>query len=737
MHRIQHRPILALVMAVSVFVALGRTPIAKACDRADFDQACLLESTRVNVAPKRFQAWPQEWHLVGKEIALSYFLPAPIAPGTLSAAAMRQVPSIACYAPGTPDHIVQVFDQSQWDEISPLAYFLGTRWSGGQGAPRALTWSFVPDGLFIDPRNAQDVGAPSELFSRMDGLFLGNRALWIDLMEQTFERWSELIGTSYTRVTNGVDDWDDGAAWGSAGSATRGDIRISMRNIDGGGGVLAFNFFPSNGDMVMDRSENWSQPADNHRYLRNTVLHEHGHGLGMFHVCPANNSKLMEPFLNTGFDGPQHDDIRGGQRHYGDPFESDNTPATATDLGVLISGVPVTPGIVPGADVGPNTSILSIDADGEQDYFLFTTSDPGDLTLTVTPLGLEYDSSSQNPDSSCNFGNFIQSLTIANLNVRLIDDDGFTILAMGETQPAGVAETISIALTQPGDYYVRVFEGSGVMENPTESQLYQLELMIETCSGNGDCDDGLFCTGEETCDNGNCVAGVDPCAGLECSESIDGCIALPVQFAPDLTPKNRFISFSPTGGPIAVAHQVELTASASFPGSVGVVKWVGEPFEGGCPGSCSGEFVAHLVDEPFAFYSSAWPAAVHIGDCGIVPDAEYEIRAILEGADPGVLANFSAPLALETVARPAPKFWGDTVGEFFFAFWTNPNGIVNFNDVTAVLQGFTSNPVAPHRTWLDLHDQGTNYLINFADIQLAIKAFQGELYPYAEPASCP
>ena len=33
------------------------------------------------------------------------------------------------------------------------------------------------------------------------------------------------------------DDWDDGAAWGTGGGANRGQIRISMHNIDGGNGV--------------------------------------------------------------------------------------------------------------------------------------------------------------------------------------------------------------------------------------------------------------------------------------------------------------------------------------------------------------------------------------------------------------------------------------------------------------------------------------------------------------------
>ena len=63
--------------------------------------------------------------------------------------------------------------------------------------------------------------------------------------------------------------------------------------------------------------------------------HEHGHGVGLLHVCPINNTKLMEPFLNTNFDGLRHDEVRGGQRHYGHADEQNDTAATATDLGTI------------------------------------------------------------------------------------------------------------------------------------------------------------------------------------------------------------------------------------------------------------------------------------------------------------------------------------------------------------------------------------------------------------------
>ncbi|MCP4246178.1 MAG: M6 family metalloprotease domain-containing protein [bacterium] len=48
------------------------------------------------------------------------------------------------------------------------------------------------------------------------------------------------------------------------------------------------------------------------------------------------------------------------------------------------------------------------------------------------------------------------------------------------------------------------------------------------CTGDGDCDDGLFCNGAETCDSVlDCQAGSDPCPGQTCDEVNDVCVAPP------------------------------------------------------------------------------------------------------------------------------------------------------------------------------------------------------------------
>lgn len=401
-------------------------------------------------------------------------------------------PVAYCYAPGTSDEVIR--QQQQKQSADPQMYFnASSRWSGDMGSPRALTWSFVPDGLVIES------GKTSELFSRMDALFAsaGGRAVWIAQFQAAFDRWAALSGTSYTRVRSGAADWDDGAAFGSSRSATRGDVRICMIPMDGQWNVLAKNYFPSHGDMVMDSSENWANPASNYRFLRNVLMHEHGHGLGLYHVCPVTQTKLMEPYLSMLFDGPQHDDIRGCQRLYGDDAGDSGTLATSVPLGSLLPGSPLTIGEVPAPAV-PDAAVLSIDADGESDLFQFTMAAPGGLDCTVAPVGLTYDSSVQNSDGSCSSGSYVNSLALADLNVQVLGSDGVTVLATGAARPAGEPETLAnVPLPAPGSYYVRVFEGN----TPAGPQLYTVSLSVsaadcnrngvpdaaETAGGAGDC----------------------------------------------------------------------------------------------------------------------------------------------------------------------------------------------------------------------------------------------------------
>jgi len=264
---------------------------------------------------------------------------------------------------------------------------------------------------------------------------------------------------------------------------------------------------------------------------------------------------------------------------------------------------------------------------------------------------------------------------------------------------------------------------------------FQVELLdvdLSACSGNG---------GRCRLDKGNadckvCSAAVDP----ETLEPVP-CIwlsdcQLPVGQTCDLTGD---------------------TCIHDLPGSVGLSWWVGPPDANG---------VARLVSQPFAHFSSEWPALVHVGDCEVVPTARYSIRQTIDGVD------MSDALQVATTARPGGKYWGDGVGPLTYfckgnsqsptcdpltndcpdeqlclAAWPPPDGVTNFDDVLAALFLFESRPddVLPHFTWVDMHgDDGSsathappNGVANFADMQFIVFAFQGRPYPFADPASCP
>ncbi len=190
--------------------------------------------------------------------------------------------------------------------------------------------------------------------------------------------------------------------------------------------------------------------------------------------------------------------------------------------------------------------------------------------------------------------------------------------------------------------------------------------------------------------------------------------------APHDRRKNRYVSFTPNNSD-AVAFQLINVATP------GVVRWVGAPDANG---------MALAVNAPV---TRVWSEpTVHVGDCEIVPDAAYELRTTNDGG-----VTFSPALVVNTIVRPAPKFWGDTVGAFDGVQWSAPNNIVNANDFLAALQKFQNIATAPHVTVVDVQavssiDPCLNRITNIADVFLLIKSFQGETYPFTtDPAACP
>ncbi len=380
------------------------------------------------------------------------------------------IPSM-CLAPGTSLKFAFAVDQmlnyQATNTDGGLRFQAGSRWTNtatnggglGQGQPTTLTYSYPPDGSFI-PNSGLGSGN-QQLFQWLNGLY-GSPATWQSLFDQVFTRWSELIGITYVYEPN-----DDGNNMSSSGGSlgVRGDVRIFAFNYpnDGNSGVLAYNFFPNDGDMAIDAFDTfYNSTGSNSLRFRNVVAHEHGHGMGMPHVCPANGTKLMEPFISTGYNGPQLDDTLGGQRMYGDIFEPNDSPFDPTDLGSF-SG--------PGSSLTEN---VSIDDNGDTDYFLVTVDAPVVLTFTVSPAAATYQSGAQT--QACNSGTTINYNTIHDLEIELFYEDSiFVPIVSVDAEAAGGTEVLQYEAIAAGDYYFKV----APTDNTNNIQLYDLALLSE------------------------------------------------------------------------------------------------------------------------------------------------------------------------------------------------------------------------------------------------------------------
>lgn len=318
--------------------------------------------------------------------------------------------------------------------------------------PINLTYSFLPDGVYI-PGGAGEAGSNNRLYQELNSHF-GSPSVWKPMFEEMFNDWGKHIGATYTEVS------DDGAVFpGSPGVlGSRGDVRIGAHNIDGGWGILAYNYFPNVSDMVLDTSENWGAPSNDYRFFRNTCRHEHGHGLGLLHVNPENCQKLMEANLCTNFDGPQDDDIRGAMRYYGDTLEYNNSASAPTDLGVLEGRF---------STEWPVSLTTSVDFD----YFMFTTTGAAEVDVTIDPVGFTYNLE----------GVTVHTDAIMDLAFRILGGvNGTDILVQVDETSAGENETIvDFVVPTAGDYWVYVYRAAG----SPDVQRFDLTIDVEHDSG--------------------------------------------------------------------------------------------------------------------------------------------------------------------------------------------------------------------------------------------------------------
>ncbi|WP_035610670.1 MBG domain-containing protein [Haloferula sp. BvORR071] len=408
--------------------------------------------------------------------------------------ATAEAPRVQCWGPGTPPEIVHAYMRveqkiQQAAGMQVQAFQLGNHWSQTatngsgqslQGTPVTIRWSIVADGTAISGTGAGEPVAPSNLRSRLTAIYGGSATgnpsaqPWFATFQTTFDNIAANTGLRFVYEPN-----DDGAAVASAANpgivGVRGDIRISGHSIDGNSGILAYAYYPDNGDVVIDTNDSFFSTITNTSIrLRNVLEHELGHALGLAHVCPVNETKLMEPYVTSAFRGSQFDDIYTFQRHYGDMLEvrpgmnNNDSMATAAPLGLTLNTT-------------ASWQWLSIDDNSDSDLYSFNAASQNKITVRIIPsdpilpTNPTVNAYLEGPQATCSTGSPFDPTNQQDLVLDLLNGSG-TVVASASSRPAGQTEEIvDFQLPAPGTFYIRVRGGTA-----DRAQLYRMEALLGT-----------------------------------------------------------------------------------------------------------------------------------------------------------------------------------------------------------------------------------------------------------------
>lgn len=358
-----------------------------------------------------------------------------------------------------------------------FAYDIGNRWTttqtDGSGIARGdaitLSWSIVPDGEGYSRSSNSEVidylddGWNVEVADRSPDLT--NRAWW-GWMDRVYDQYSRVSGISMVYVHEQFENGNDTGQFG--------DIRIGGAVIpeDPGQNILADNAFPNNGDMRIDTRRvngNVDFFHSNGPQLRNLIAHESGHGVGLNHsdiISGAN--AVMETPLESNFWGLQFDDIYAINRQYGDPLEKNggnDSFGTAYQLGSLGLG----DSVVLGSDASDTVvdendgNWVGIDGSSDQDWYRFSVTEPGAVSIDLRPQGPSYVTAEQ--------GSFNAKLQ-NDLSFQFYDSVGNLLSNVDEAAIGSDERLRPFGVSAPGDYLVRV-NGSN-----DSNQFYELDVLV-------------------------------------------------------------------------------------------------------------------------------------------------------------------------------------------------------------------------------------------------------------------
>jgi len=374
------------------------------------------------------------------------------------------------------------------DGVQVRYYIQSQAWLGegrtdtsGRAQPASLTYSFPDDGTTWGLSSSGFPTGPNTLDAELIAVF-GDLDRGREHIRQALAGWRINTGVQYREVADNNSPMDHSTARNPA----RGDIRIGALDLNVG--VLAYNSYPvgggtgslSGGDMCLNSyyflSTYLANPGVDFRYLRNTITHEHGHGLGLRHSVPCNTTKIMEPQVGAQITGLQIDDIRGGQRNNGDRFAGNNSSADALPLGELGSPAAVSilvPSVSTNGAAGYDFS--------HTDWYTFTLGASRSVSITAEPFGGFYTTAEQ--DSGCTGSPLddVNAQAAGNHKIEL-RRPASTLLQSSNTSAAGLPETLNAGVLPAGTYFVSIRDILPDEPDNQRVQLYNLKIRVDSAS---------------------------------------------------------------------------------------------------------------------------------------------------------------------------------------------------------------------------------------------------------------
>jgi hypothetical protein len=195
--------------------------------------------------------------------------------------------------------------------------------------------------------------------------------------------------------------------------------------------------------------------------------------------------------------------------------------------------------------------------------------------------------------------------------------------------------------------------------------------------------------------------------------------------------RNRYLSFQTGSTGLTEAMRVTFkNLPGTFAQYNGDQWFVGAPFEvteasGSDESAPPPTFWAATLQCGTPYYDD-WSqyGVVHVFDAGIVPDAVYEIQAISAECELDDPKGFSQPLTIKTSRL------GDVVGDCGVLPCSAPQCVVDFRDISAIVEKFKNSPQAPQKVRMDVINStlafpAPDHKVDFVDISASVDAFRG------------